>query len=139
MFQRTALRRLFSKPITQGYVAQLPPAPASHGARGHSWARAAAAHPGVGAHYYSSGSFAAERMIVEDGDLPAEAEAAVAERYAAWYARTYGVEAGERCTAAQEQQGDAAARAEVDACDLEGLQEELTYWAEEFHHNTLVR
>lgn len=142
MLQRTSLRRLFSKPITQGYVAELPRPPATAKAAGHQWSRAVAAHAGVADLYYTSAHFRERRMHITDGDLPEEAEAKVAERYASWYAATYEVpEVVDRgsLTRAQQEAGDAAAVAEIATYDLEGVQEELQYWDTEFHHGTVVR
>ncbi|KAG5479072.1 hypothetical protein LSCM1_02919 [Leishmania martiniquensis] len=120
MLQATVVARLFSKPISQGYVAQLPkPLPAS---RGRAWMRAMDANSDVRDFY-----------------------AANEERYGAWYRETYGIEDLSDGSAAS---GAASNRLLDDTrnvqqaaeeYDLQGVEDELKFWGEEFQHVTQLR
>lgn len=120
MYRRTALSLLFSKPITQGYVAQLPSAPPVP--LGRKWS-----------HAYRGNS------EVRDFYTP---NAAV---YEAWYKDTYGIEDLSDGAAAS---GAASNRAlddtlnlqrQRDDYDLESVQEELEYWSLQRAHNHQMR
>ncbi|KAG5504955.1 hypothetical protein JKF63_04402 [Porcisia hertigi] len=120
MLHTTLLGRLFSKPITQGYVAQLPkPLPAS---TGRAWMRAMDANSDVRDFYTAD-----------------------AERYDAWYSETYGIEDLSDGSAAS---GAASNRLLDDTrnmqqaaeeYDLQGVREELEFWSEEFQHVNQLR
>lgn len=120
MFCLSRVSLLFSKPVTQGYVAQLPKAPPP--TLGRAWMRAKDSNNDV------------------DDFFSVDAE-----RYEAWYRETYGVEDLSDGSAAS---GAASNRLLDDArniqqtaeeYDLKGVEEELRFWAEEFHHNTQLR
>ncbi|KPA85687.1 putative mitochondrial hypothetical protein [Leptomonas pyrrhocoris] len=117
MFRVSLVAQLFSKPVTQGYVAQLPKAvPASPG---RAWMRAMDANSDVRDFYVAD-----------------------SERYDAWYRETYGIEDLFDGSAAS---GAASNRLLDDTrnlqqaageYDLQGVEEELRFWGEEFQHNT---
>lgn len=120
MFCVSRVSLLFSKPVTQGYVAQLPKAVS--GAPGRAWMRAMDANSDV------------RDVFTAD-----------AERYDAWYRETYGVEDLSDGSAAS---GAASNRLLDDrrnlqqmteAYDLEGVEEERRFWGHEFQHNTQMR
>ncbi|KAK7195616.1 hypothetical protein NESM_000490500 [Novymonas esmeraldas] len=120
MLQATLVARVFSKPITQGYVAQLPkPFPPS---TGRAWMRAMDANSDV-RDFYSVD----------------------AERYDAWYKETYGIEDlsdGSAASGAPSNRrlDDTRNLQEAsEAYDLQGVTEELDFWREEFTHLTQVR
>ncbi|KAL0506079.1 LOW QUALITY PROTEIN: hypothetical protein Q4I30_003906 [Leishmania utingensis] len=120
MLQATLVTRLFSKPIAQGYVAQLPrPLP---GSKGRSWMRAMDANSDVRDFYTAD-----------------------EERYNAWYRETYGIEDLSDGSAAS---GAASNRLLDDTrnmqqaaeeYDLQGMREELEFWGDEFQHMTQLR
>lgn len=120
MYKRTAFRLLFSKPVTQGYVAQLPPPPPIP--PGRKWMQAFQANSEV------KGFFSPD-----------------AERYEEWYKATYGLEdLSDGCAAS----GAASNRLLDDSLNLrqqreeyalEDLQEELDYWCQQRTHNYNVK
>lgn len=119
MLQLSLVCRLFSKPITQGYVAQLPPPPPSQ--RGYMWMRAAQANSDV------------RDFFTPD-----------AERYDAWYRETYHVEDFGDGSAASGVLSNRVLddtrnmRQATEDYDLVAVEEEAVYWDEEFRHNRLV-
>ncbi|KPI87775.1 hypothetical protein ABL78_3133 [Leptomonas seymouri] len=120
MFRVSLIAQLFSKPVTQGYVAQLPhaaPAPP-----GRAWMRAMDANSDVKDFYTAD-----------------------AERYDAWYRETYGIEDLFDGSAAS---GAASNRLLDDTrnlqqateeYDLQGVEEERQFWGREFQYNTQQR
>lgn len=120
MFRASLIAYLFSKPVTQGYVAQLPKAVPA--APGRAWMRAMDANSDV-----------------RDFFSPD------AERYDAWYRETYGIEDLSDGSAAS---GAASNRLLDDTrnlqqaaeeYDLRGVEEEMQFWGEEFQHNTQLQ
>ncbi|EAN96524.1 hypothetical protein C3747_22g1705c [Trypanosoma cruzi] len=120
MYQRSLLFLLFSKPITQGYVAQLPqPAPTR---RCTSWRRA-----------------------FENNDEVRKKYTPDAERYEEWYKATYGLESlSDGCAAS----GATSNRRLDDTQNMESVpslddfcavEEEVEFCSRQFNHNTLVR
>ncbi|ORC87931.1 uncharacterized protein TM35_000191750 [Trypanosoma theileri] len=120
MYRQSVKLLLFSKPITQGYAAQLPqPTPTS---RRTSWRRAFDVNEEVREMYTPS-----------------------AERYEEWYKETYGIEdLSDGCCAS----GAASNRllddrknmeTSVGLPDLHAVEDELEFCSQQFNHNTLVR
>ncbi|KEG12166.1 hypothetical protein DQ04_01931020 [Trypanosoma grayi] len=120
MHRRTLPLLLFSKPITQGYVAQLPqPTPTR---RRTSWRRAFDANDEV------------RQMYTPD-----------AERYDEWYKATYGIEdpsdgcAASGATSNRRLDDTKNMESNADMGDLRAIEEELEFCSQQFNHNTLVR
>ncbi|KAG5479605.1 hypothetical protein CUR178_03366 [Leishmania enriettii] len=120
MLQATVVVRLFSKPISEGYVAQLPKT--LPGSKGRAWMRAMDANSDVRDFYTAN-----------------------EERYSAWYRETYGIEDLSDGSAAS---GAASNRLLDDTrnmqqtteeYDFQAVEEELEFWGEEFQHVTQVR
>lgn len=120
MLRRTALWMLFSKPVTQGYISQLPPPPSVE--PGRKWMHAFHANSEVKSFFTPN-----------------------AERYEEWYKETYGLEdLSDGCAAS----GASSNRAlddtlnlqrQRDEYDLEGVEEEMEYWSKQKQHNYNVK
>ncbi|RNF00353.1 hypothetical protein TraAM80_07645 [Trypanosoma rangeli] len=120
MHQRTLLCLLFSKPITQGYIAQLPqPSPTR---RCTSWRRAFESNDEV------------RQMYTPD-----------AERYEEWYKATYSIEdlsdgsAASGATSNRRLDDTKNMEFSISLDDLRAVEEEMELCSEQFNHNTLVR
>ncbi|CCW65567.1 unnamed protein product [Phytomonas sp. EM1] len=109
-----------SKPISQGYVASLPAPPGP--STGRQWMRAMDANADV-----------------------RELYTADAERYEAWYKETYQLEdLSNGCAASGASSNKLLDDSKNIQCaaekyDLEGIQEELQYWSNEFMHLNQVK
>ncbi|CBH12360.1 hypothetical protein, conserved [Trypanosoma brucei gambiense DAL972] len=120
MHRRTFFLFLFSKPLTQGYVAQLPqPAPT---ARRTAWRRCFETNKEVRDMYTPN-----------------------AERYDEWYRETYGLEdISDGCAASGASSNrllndDKNLSETADVEDLRAAEEEVEWCSRQFNHNTLVR
>nr|CCC91393.1 conserved hypothetical protein [Trypanosoma congolense IL3000] len=120
MHRRTRSLFLFSKPLTQGYVAQLPqPSPTT---RRTAWRRCFEANSEVRDNYTPN-----------------------AERYEEWYKETYGIEdLSDGCAASGASSNkllnDQRNVSKIpDTAALRAVEEEMEWCSRQFNHNTLVR
>ncbi|CAD2218389.1 hypothetical protein ADEAN_000587700 [Angomonas deanei] len=140
--RRSGVWRLFSKPITQGYVSQLPPPPASRHTAGLAWSRAMDRHSEVRQYYHAGVHNPNYR---HDTFTEGAAEEADYEAYQQWYTTMYPGVALEEGAAAS---GGPSNRALDDSAvvqdqrenyDTEGVEEELEFWKKEFTHGSFVK
>ncbi|CCW72135.1 unnamed protein product [Phytomonas sp. Hart1] len=121
MYQPVAML-LLSKPISQGYVASLPPPPSPSYGRRRQWMRAMDANSDVRAFYTPH-----------------------AARYEAWYKEMYQLEdLGNGCAASGSSSNKLLDDSKniqhaAEDYDLKNVQEELQYWSNEFKHLTQLK